>query len=105
MLRAPSELGIGAAARGGAFLVAQQTLVSRPRSACIAFSSCRAASVWQRDLRGSDVRRHHNPVVHPLAFTPRRHHPGAAQIGKVAGNLLEDAKEEAVKAVLAYLRA
>jgi len=40
-----------------------------------------------QNLRGSGMRRHCNPVVHPLPFAPRRHEARTAQIGKVARDL------------------
>ena len=40
-----------------------------------------------QNLRRSNVRRHHDPVVHPLSFAPRRHDARAAQIGQMPRNL------------------
>ncbi len=39
------------------------------------------------DLGSPDVRRHDDPVVHPLALPPRRHNPGAAEVRKMPGDL------------------
>src|SRR6202023_1195825 len=33
-----------------------------------------------QDLRGPDMRRHDDAVVHPLALAPRRHNPGTPQV-------------------------
>ena len=40
-----------------------------------------------QDLRSPDVRRHHDPVVHPLSLAPRRDDARAAKVGEVPGDL------------------
>lgn len=40
-----------------------------------------------QDLRGPDVRRHHDPIVHPLSLAPCRDDARAAKVSEVSGNL------------------
>ena len=61
--------------------------MSRARSACMAFSSFSQPSVCLQDLGSSDVRRHDDAIVHPLAFPPGRDDPGAAEVRQMPGNL------------------
>jgi hypothetical protein len=39
------------------------------------------------NLGSPDVRRRHDAVVHPFTLPPCSHDPGAAQVGKVSGDL------------------
>ena len=65
----------------------QQAFVEpRPiRLHCLVFLE--PAECLPQDLGSSDVRRHDDPVVHPLAFAPRRDDSRAAQVGQMPGNL------------------
>ncbi len=38
-----------------------------------------------QDLGRANVRRHHDAIVHPLAFAPRGDNASFAQVGQVAG--------------------
>ncbi len=40
-----------------------------------------------QDLRGTDVRRHHDPVMHPLSLAPCRDDARATKVSEVSGDL------------------
>ena len=60
-------------------------LLRRARSACIAFSSFSQPG-FVENLRSTDMRRHDDPIVHPLSLAPSRNDPRTTQIGQVPGN-------------------
>ena len=59
-------VGNGAPSRRAYFAGEQHAFVSRALSACIVFSSFSQSERLPQNLRCSDVRRHDDPIVHPL---------------------------------------
>jgi hypothetical protein len=46
-----------------------------------------------KNLRGSDMGRHDDSIMHPLSFPPCRYDPRAPQVGQMPGNLRLGAAE------------